>query len=182
LLYTKRTADHQNKMSLLRSRPSPPQPPRDLPTDTYREPQEGAEIQDIPDVSVGDVLNSSIAAGAAGPQGFWEVKGGWKYLRTSAGITNWPDLADTHAPAKIVTLMKDPGFQQRWARPVPFAAIQMGGRTGYRLMWDNNWLQLLHRNTFGSGDKQILRMMSGDTPIAIVLTNKTANALFGEMN
>ena len=82
----------------------------------------------------------------------------------------------------MVTLKKKPAFQKRSWEPVRFAAIQMGGRTGYRLMWDNNWLQLLHRNTFGSGDKQILRMMSGDTPIAIVLTNKTANALFGEMN
>ena len=163
-------------MSLLKSRP-PPQPPRDLPTDTYREPQEGAEIQDIPDVSV-----SLLATGADGPQGFWEVKGKWKYLRTSAGITNWPDLADTHAPAKIVTLMKDPGFQQRWARPVPFAAIQMPDGVKHRLMWDNNWLKLVHRSRSPEGDKQILRMMSGDTPIAIVLTNKTANALFGEMN
>ena len=96
--------------------------------------------------------------------------------------TNWGDLTTTHAPAKIVTLMKDPGFQQRWARPVPFAAIQMPDGLKHRLMWDNNWLKLVRRSRSPGGDKQILRMVSGDTPIAIVLTNKTANALFGEMN
>jgi len=159
-------------MSLLN--PRPPQQPQDLPTNTYREPQEGAKIQDIPDVSV-------LASGASGESGYWKVKGRWKYEQKFANITNWPDLADTHTPAKIVTLMKDPGFQQRSASPVPFAAIQMPNGVKHRLMWDNNWLKLLHRNTFGSGDKQILRMMSGDVPIAIILTNKTANALFGKM-
>ena len=160
-------------MSLLRSRPAPPQPPRDLPINTYYE-ADGADIYE------GDV--SEFVAGGEGLQGYYTTKGGWKYSHPSRGITNWPDLSGKHAPVKVVTLMKKAAFQKRSREPVQFAAIQMGERTGYRLMWDNNWLQLLRRNTFGSGDQQILRMMSGDTPIAIVLTNKTANALFGEMN
>lgn len=140
-----------------------------LPTNTYRE-AEGAKIQDIPDVS-------ELAVGGGGVS--WLRGRGWDYKVNDA--TNWGGLANTHVPAKIVTLMKDPGLQQRSASPVPFAAIQMPNGVKHRLMWDNNWLQLLHRNTFGSGDKQILRMMSGDVPIAIILTNKTANALFGKM-
>lgn len=155
-------------MSLLKR---PPQQPQDLPTDTYREPQEGAEIQDIPDVS-------ALAAGGGGVS--WLQARGWRYKVNNA--TNWGDLTRTHAPAKIVTLMKDPGFQQRWASPVPFAAIQMPDGVKHRLMWDNNWLKLVHRSRSPEGDKQILRMVSGDVPIAIILTNKTANALFGEMN
>lgn len=160
-------------MSLLKRRPS--QPPGDLPTNTYQEP-EGAKIQDIPDVS-------ELAVGEGGVS--WlkgkNPKTHVRYEQLVNNATNWGDLTTTQAPAKIVTLMKDPGFQQRWARPVPFAAIQMPNGVKHRLMWNNNWLQLLHRNTFGSGDKQILRMMSGDVPIAIILTNKTANALFGKM-
>ncbi len=142
---------------------------------TYREPEEGAKIQDIPDVSL-------LAARGDGAQGFWEVKGGWKYLRTSAGITQWPDLADTHVPAKIVKLMKDPGSQERRPKPVTFAAIQTtADGVKHRLMWNNNWLQLVGRST-DKDNKQILRMNKGGELIEIVLKNETANALFGEMN
>ena len=144
-------------------------------SETYREPVEGAKIQDIPDVSV-------LAAGADGPQGFWGVKGGWKYLRTSEGITNWPDLADTHVPAKIVKLMKDPGSQERWSGLVTFAfAIRTTDGMKHRLMWNNNWLQLVRRST-DKDNKQILRMNKGGGLIEIVLKNEIANALFGEMN
>lgn len=141
-----------------------------LPSDTYRE-AEGAKIQDIPDVS-------ELAAGGGGVS--WLQGRGWSYKVNDA--TNWGDLTKTDAPAKIVTLMKDPGFQQRWASPVPLAAIRMPEGVKHRLMWDNNWLKLVHRSRSPEGDKQILRMRSGDVPIAIILTNKTANALFGEKN
>jgi len=77
--------------------------------------------------------------------------------------------------------MKDPGSQERWPKPVMFAAIQTTDGVKHRLMWNNNWLQVVGRST-DKDNKQILRMNKGGELIKIVLKNETANALFGKMN
>lgn len=159
-------------MSLLRGGlKTPPTPLRDLPLLVFKE-APGAEIQSVPDVS---------ALSASGGKGwYWRPGKSWDYKLQNT--TNWGDLAGTHAPAKMVTLLKKPGTQERSWKPVQFARIDMpGGNVGYRLMWNNNWLRLVKRSRISDGDGQMLRMVSGDTPLALLLTNKTANALFGQM-
>lgn len=159
-------------MSLIRTAPQTPKKPvfRDLPSwNTFRE-APGAEIQRIESVS------SLVSGGGT----VWQPGRSWDYKLSS--VKNWVDLIGVPASAQLVTVLKKPGMQERSWKPIMFARIEMlGGRVGYRLMYDDNWLQVVSRSHSPEKDKQLVRMMSGNTPYAFLFTSKTADILFGKM-
>lgn len=159
-------------MSLIRTTPQTPKKHAfpDLPSwNTFRE-APGAEIQRIEDVS-------SLASGGGTA---WQPGRKWDYKLRS--VKNWVDLMGVRAPAQLVTVLKKPGMQERSWKPVMFARIEMpGGRVGYRLMYDDNWLRVVRRSLSPKKDEQLVRMMSGDTPYAFTFTSKTADILFGKI-
>ena len=145
---------------------------QDLPTNVYKE-TEDSTIQEVEDVS-------SLVHASDGPQGYWKREGKWDYLVESQHPWNfWPDLKNTHTPARIIALKKKPVWQEKSWKPVLFAAVQFEDAIGYRLGYDMNWLRLVQRKAYNG--KQLFRMMSGDRPVAIILSNSTANELFGPM-
>lgn len=160
-------------MSFLRARP-PKRVMQDLPLNVFKQPGDST-IQYVDDVSTMSDKPGSRS------QGYYKRKGNWDYLvETKHPVSYWTDLHNTHVPAKTVALVKKPGMQERSWKPTIFAAVQFSDDSvGYRLGWDNNWLQLARREAYDG--KQLFRMMSGNIPVAIILNDDTANELFGPM-